>query len=555
MTPPRPIAHRRPTLHLTAALLWAAASLAHAQVGTGAVTQDPPNILLIVADDLGFSDLGCYGAKVIQTPNVDELAKNGLRFTQFYSAGRGCPTRASLLSGLWPHQTDVGHMMIDFNVPGYRGNLNRECVTIAEVLNSAGYLTLMTGKWHLTRHVDRMGPKHTWPKQRGFDHFYGTILGAGSYFDPVTLTQENEFMGHEQRTDFYYTEAIGEQAVALLDQATGSDAPFFMYVSFTAPHWPLHARDVVLDTYRGKFYMGWDELRNLRRQKMIDQKVLHPYWQLSPRDSRVLSWFDAPFKEWHQKRMEAYAAQVDSMDRAIGEILAKVRDLGREQNTLVLFLSDNGAGSEEVLPTWSGLHIPEKTTAGLLVKVGNDPQTAPGGEGTYQSYGVPWANVSNTPFRLYKGTCHEGGIAVPLIVRWPEIIKPQLKTGDLTREIGHAVDVMATICDVAGVPYSQIQGGHKVKPLEGTSLLPAMLGEEMPLRPIYFEHEGNRAVRYGKWKLVATSGGPWGLYDMNDDRTETKNLAEQNATVVGKMTELYGQWAEKVGVQPWQTGQ
>ena len=233
-------------------------------------------------------------------------------------------------------------------------------------------------------------------------------------------------------------------------------------------------------------------------------------------------------------------------------LLEKVKQIGRERNTLVMFLSDNGAGAEEILSDWQGIHIPKKTTKGLAVSVGNDPQTMPGGEETYQSYGVPWANVSNTPFRLYKSYCHEGGIAVPLIVRWPEVIQPSLATGDLTREIGHAIDIMATCCDVAGVAYPSIHAGYRIKPLEGVSLLPAFLGKEMPMRPVFFEHEGNRAVRYGRWKLVAVAGGRWELYDMNADRTENFNLAEKEPDVVGKMASLYDQWAARVGVEPWQ---
>lgn len=540
-------------------ILWLAvvgcASIAYAQPGTGAVTREQPNILLMVADDLGFSDLGCYGAEVIETPNLTGLSKHGLRFVQFYSAGRGCPTRASLLTGLYAHQTDVGQMMIDYGVPGYRGNLNRECATIAERLDSAGYQTFMAGKWHLTLHVEERAPKYNWPQQRGFDHFFGTILGAGSYFQPATLTRGNEFIGYKENADFYYTEAIADEAVSMLDKAVINRAPFFLYVSFTAPHWPLHARPVLLNAYRGRFQMGWDELREKRYQRMIEMKIIERFWKLTPRDPRVLSWFEAPFKDWHQRRMEAYAAQVESMDQAVGRILEKVKQLGREENTLVMFLSDNGASGEEILADWQGPHIPAKTSKGVAVQVGNDPQMTPGDEATYQSYGVPWANVSNTPFCSYKGTCYEGGIAVPLIVRWPAVIRPALATGDITREIGHVIDVAATCYDVAGVPYPHTQSGRPIRPLEGTSLLPFFLGKEVSPRPLFFEHEGNRAVRYGRWKLVAATGGDWELYDMNADRTETANVAGQNATVAEKMIALYDEWAERVGVQPWRTGE
>ena len=531
------------------------ASSGLAQPGTGAVTTQRPNVLIMVADDLGFSDLNCYGSDVISTPNLTALANSGLRFTQFYSAGRGCPSRASLLTGLYAHQTDMGHMTIDFKVRGYRGNLNRECATIAERLGSAGYQTFMAGKWHLTMHADEHAPQFDWPRQRGFNQFFGTILGAGSYFDPATLSRGNEFVGQKEDADFYYTEAIAEESVAMLDKAVDNPAPFFLYVSFTAPHWPLQARPTLLKSYRGRFAMGWDELRARRYQRMIDMGIIHRNWRLSPRDPRVLSWFDVPFKDWHQRRMEAYAAQVESMDQAVGRILEKVKQLGREQNTLVLFLSDNGAGGEEILPDWTGPHIPEKARNGVTVQVGNDPQTLPGDETTYQSYGVPWANVSNTPFRAYKGACYEGGIAVPFIVRWPAAIHPRLATGDVTREIAHVIDVAATCYDVAGVPYPKSHEGRAIQPLEGASLLPAFLRKEMPLRPLFFEHEGNCAARYGRWKLVAANQAAWELYDMNADRTETANLAESNAEVVKKMVSLYEKWAARVGVQPWNTGQ
>ncbi len=536
------------------------ASTGYAQPGTGAVTTERPNILLVVADDLGFSDLGCYGAEVIETPNLNALSKHGIRFSRFYSAGRGCPSRASLLTGLYPHQTDVGHMMHDYRVPGYRGNLNDECATIAERLGSAGYQTFMAGKWNLSLHVAEHAPKHSWPRQRGFDQFFGTNMRAGNYFHPAMLTRGVESIGQKENADFYYTEAIADEAILMLDKAERNPDPFFAYVSFTAPHWPLHARPVLLNAYRGRFSMGWDDLRAKRHQRMIDMDILERPWPLSPRDPRVLPWFETPFKDWHQRRMEAYAAQVESMDHAVGKILEKVKQLGREQNTLVLFLSDNGAAGEEILAEWRGLKIsdldiPEKTSKGVAVIVGNDPQTMPGGEATYQSYGVPWANVSNTPFRSYKGSCYEGGIAVPLIVRWPAVIRPTRSTGDITREIGHVIDIAATCYDCAGVPYPQVHEGHPIKPLEGTSLLPALLGEEMPLRQLFFEHEGNRAFRWGRWKIVSAAGGSWELYDMGADRTESTNVAAQNAANVETMSTIYDEWAGRVGVQPWRTGE
>ncbi|MHB8901157.1 MAG: arylsulfatase [Thermoguttaceae bacterium] len=531
------------------------AARCQAQPGAGAVTERQPNILILLADDLGFSDLGCYGAEAIDTPNLVGMAKNGLRFTQFYSAGRGCPSRASLLTGLYAHQTGVGQLLVDYQSPGYRGNLNDRCATIAERLGSAGYQTFLAGKWALTLHVDERAPQYDWPRQRGFDHFFGTLLGAGDYFNPATLARGNELVGQKENSDFYYTEAIAEESVSMLDKAVANPSPFFMVVSLTAPHWPLHARPLLIDAYRGRFEMGWDELREKKYARMVDMGIVHRYWKLSARDPRVLSWFDVPFKEWHQRRMEVYAAQVEAMDQAVGRILDKVRQLGREQNTLVMFLSDNGASGEEILAGAAGAEFAAKTLKGVAIQTGNDPQIMPGDATTCQSYGVPWANASNTPFRSYKGSCYEGGIAVPLIVRWPAVIRPSLATGDMTREIGHVIDVAATCYDVAGVPYGQLHEGRRVQPLEGTSLLAAFLGKAMPLRPLFFEFEGNRAVRYGKWKLVASNGASWELYDMLADRTETTDVAGGNAAVVEKMASLYDAWAARVGVQPWLAGE
>ncbi len=509
---------------------------------------DPrPNILLIVADDLGFSDLRCYGSEIV-TQNLDELAVGGLRFTQFYSAGRGCPTRASLLTGLYPHQTGLGHMMDDWQRPGYRGNLTRECATIAEVLGEAGYQTMMAGKWHLSRHTGSRDPKHTWPVARGFDKFFGTICGAGSYFDPATLTRGTE--SSPPAGDFYYTDAIGEQAGRFLEEAGRSDRPFFLYVAFTAPHWPLHARPEDLARYRGHYATGWDALREKRHKRMIRLGVVRAEWPLAPRDSRVLPWFDVPdiYRRWHERRMEVYAAQVDRMDQSVGRILEKVEQIGRTENTLVMFLSDSGASGEEILANWRELGIPEKTRAGRAVQVGNNPNIMPGTEDTFQSYGVPWANVSNTPFRLYKRWVHEGGIATPLIVSWPAMIR---NGGGLVHEPGHVVDMMATCCDVAGVRYPARLGGYRIPPTEGASLKPLFLGGTRQRGPMFWEHEGNRAVREGKWKLVGWFQGEWQLYDMEADRTEMNNLAEKNPTLVKFMVRLYDDWAERAQVEPW----
>ena len=507
-----------------------------------------PNIVLIMADDLGFSDLGCYGSEIL-TPNLDRLAKDGLRFTQFYNCARCCPTRAALLTGLYPHQAGVGHMMDDYGRehPGYRGNLSTDCVTIAQVLQTAGYQTMICGKWHVTRLVDREGPKYNWPLQRGFEKFYGTIHGGGSYFDPPTLTRDDGFV-RPLGADYYYTDAISQQAAEYIEQAAAVKKPFFLYVAYTAPHWPLHAPPEVIARYRGRYANGWDALREERHKRMIALRIVKAQWPLTPRDPRVRAWQQNPYKAWQQRRMEVYAAQIDVMDRGIGRIMEKLRQLGAEQNTLVMFLADNGGCAEEIASSSKGLSISEKTRGGRAVQVGNDPNVMPGGEDTYQSYGIAWANASNTPFRLYKHWVHEGGIATPLVVRWPAVIA---RGGELTDQPGHVVDIMPTCLAAAKVPYPTVYRASPLPPLAGQSLLPVFQGLPRQWGPIFWEHEGNRAVRDGKWKLVSRFPGSWELYDLEVDRTEMNDLAAKFPVVVQDLSRQYEAWAKRSNVEPW----
>jgi len=516
-------------------------------MGQSRLASRRPNIVLIVADDLGFSDLGCYGSEIF-TPNIDRLASDGLRFTQFYNGGRGCPSRASLMTGLYPHQTGMGLMLKDYRKPGYRGNLNKSCATIAELLKEVGYQTMMCGKWSLSRHLGAEGPKHTWPEGRGFENFHGTLGPAGSYFDPATLVRENNAI--RPSGDFYYTDVISQQAAQYVERTGRAQRPFFLYVAYTAPHWPLHARPETIARYRGKYAIGWDSLRRERHKRMISLGIVKPQWPLTPREPKVRGWEHNNYKSWQQKRMEVYAAQVDSMDRGVGLILEKLKQAGAEQNTLVMFLSDNGACAEEVSPKWKGLHIPTKTRDGRTVQVGNNPNVVPGSDATYQSYGIAWANASNTPFRSYKHWMHEGGIATPLVVRWPAGISQR---GKITHQPGHVIDIMATCLDIAKTPYPRITGGFRIKPIEGKSLLPIFQGETRPRTAIFWEHEGNRAVRDGKWKLVSRYPGKWELYDMEADRTELNDLAQSTRyrAIVEELSQAYAAWAKRCGVEQW----
>jgi arylsulfatase len=507
-----------------------------------------PNIILMMADDMGYSDIGCYGGE-IATPHLDSMARQGVRFTQFYNTARCCPTRASLLTGLHPHQAGVGHMVdTGRQLPGYRGDLNGQCVTIAEALRPAGYRTAMSGKWHVTPVTES---KHNWPLQRGFEKYYGIIHGAASFFDPVTLVRDNEFAPNKEK-DYYFTDAIGDNAVRYIDEFSRGAAPFFLYVAFTSPHWPLHALESDIAKYRGRYKDGWDALRLERHARMKTMGIVDPRWPLTPRDEKVPAWSDAPGKEWFQRRMEVYAAQVDRMDQNIGRVFSKLKETGADQDTLVLFLSDNGGCAEELGPKSAARHIPKVTLDGRPVLPGNRPELMPGGPDTYQSYGLPWANASNTPFRRYKHWVHEGGISSPLIARWPRALQ---KTGTLTPQPGQLVDIMATCLDAAGAQYPSSRQGEPVKPLEGRSLLPAArLGKPVP-RELFWEHEGNRAVRSGDWKLVSRHPGDWELFDLQADRSELNNLAAAQPAKVAELKAKWEAWAKRANVEAWDTVQ
>lgn len=541
----------------------AAAAGAFASAGCSeAAPETPPNIVLIMADDMGFSDIGCYGGEV-ETPVIDALAEEGLRFRQFYNTARCCPTRASLMTGLYPHQAGVGHMMTPYFKDGepiasYQGELNDHCVTIAEALKPAGYTTLMSGKWHVvpaegsepTRPV--VGKKN-WPRQRGFDRFFGTIHGAGSFYNPPSLTLENEPIKPEG-DDFYYTTEIGNHAERFLEEAP-REKPFFLYMPFTSPHWPLHALDEDVAKYSGRYDEGWDELRRDRRERMTQMGVIREEWEMTDRDPSVPAWQDAPDKEWESRRMEVYAAQISAMDRAIGGVVEKLKELDAFDNTLILFLADNGGCAEVLGPRSGGLHIPSVTLDGRPVKVGNDPAEMPGQDDDYQSYGPPWANASNTPFRLYKHWVHEGGISTPLIAHWPKGLQTP---GEWTDEPSHLIDIMATCVDVAGVTYPAERQGVAVSPAEGRSLKAHFGGgTPTPDRTIYWEHEGNRAVRQGKWKIVSKwsepESGRWELYDMEADRTEMHDLANEQPERVNEMAAAWQVWADRVGVVEWRS--
>ncbi len=491
----------------------------------------PPNILIILADDMGFSDLGCYGSE-ISTPNLDHLANEGLRFTQAYNVARCCPSRAALLTGLHPHQAGMGGMVSTAKKSRtdgpYQGYLNRQCVTIAEALGAAGYRTYMSGKWHIGEK-----PEH-WPRQRGFDRYFGLISGASSYFELLKEESPPRVMARDdapyipEGDHFYMTDAFSDNAVRFLEEHDQSK-PFMLYLAYTAPHWPLHALPEDIARYKGKYMLGWDALREQRYKRMVDLGIIHPKWPLSPRDEEVPAWERVDHKDDWDLRMAVYAAMISRMDYGIGRVLETLRKMGAEENTRVIFLSDNG-----------GCH--ERIRKDAL----NKPGTLPGERGSYVAYERNWANASNTPFRMFKHWCHEGGIATPLIAHWPARLRQK---GALTHQVAHITDIMPTCLEIAGVKYPETFKGNTIMPTAGKSLLPVFEGKtRTPHERLYWEHEGNRAIREGTWKLVAAKDGPWELYDLEADRTELNNLAKVKPEKAAALHGAWETWAEQCGV-------
>ena len=490
------------------------------------------NIVIIMADDMGFSDLGCYGGE-IHTPNLDKLAADGLRFTQFYNTARCCPTRAALLTGLYPHQAGIGHMTGDYGLPSYQGFLNDRCVTIAEALRPAGYTTLMAGKWHVGSAPGR------WPLDRGFDRYFGTPSGGGVYFKETLKQRKDVFFVTDSTPvevpdDLYVTDTFTDYAVEMIDAAAKADRPFFLYLAHIAPHWPLQAKPADVAKYRGRYDAGWDTVRAARYRRQWELGTIDARWPLSPRDSKAEPWdtLSEPKRRDLSLRMSVYAAQIDCIDQNVGRLEEKLKSLSKWDNTLILFLSDNGCSAE-----------------GGPGGFRRGRQGAPIGTAeSYASAGLEWANVSDTPFRRYKMSTHEGGIATPLIAHWPARID---RGGELEHQVGHVIDLLPTCLDVAGAPYPPNRNGEPTIPPEGRSLVPAFVGKPIQRDALYWEHQGNRAIRLGKWKLVAANREPWELYDMERDRTELDDLAGEYPDRVEELAQQWEAWAKRCGVQPW----
>ena len=500
-----------------------------------------PNIVLIMADDMGYSDIGCYGGE-IETPNLDRLAARGIRFSKFYNNAVCMPTRASLLTGLYPQQVGAGRAAR----LSQTGN-----VTIAEVLRSTGYRTLMAGKWHNGASPGEL------PTSRGFDRYYGLLSGCTNYFNPGLKRDGEPEPAHKrsgdmrpwgidgeviypftpEAPDFYATDAFTDSALGFLDQYGRDDRPFFLYLAYTAPHFPIQARPEDIEKRRGRYMAGWDEIRKRRWEKLVDMNLVEKRWNLSPRDEIAPPWDGIPDKDAWDLKMAVYAAMIDRMDQGIGRVMAKIRELGKEDDTLVIFLSDNGGCAEHINRT---------------------PGVPPGPVDSYCTVDAPWANVSNTPFRRYKVFDHEGGISTPFIVSWPKAIQER---GSICHEIGHVMDFMPTFVALSGAEYPAERNGHPVQRMEGMNLKPLLSGENPVDRgPLFWEFSGCRAARLGQWKIV-TQGPPrnhvkiaippgnerWELYDMEADRCELADLADRYPDKVTDMDALWKEWFARHG--------
>ncbi len=505
-------------------VLACAATLLFSSVVTAA---DRPNIIIVLVDDMGYSDIGCYGGE-IETPHLDKLAAEGLRFTQFYNSGRCCPTRASLMTGLHPHQVGIGHMTAPPGEPlgftgAYQGYLNDNCTTIAQVLKTAGYHTMMTGKWHLGD-----ASQDTWPLQRGFEKFYGGLSGAFNYFKPGGdrgLTRDNKPVDPPE--DFYATDDLTDVACQYISDVTATDdKPFFLYLAYNAPHWPLNAKWDDYKKYRGKYTDGWESLMKTRlaKQKAIGMwpDDIQPAPHVGPK------WDSLKDKQRDDLDaiMAAYAGCIDSIDQNIGKLIGHLESVKQRDNTVIFFLSDNGACQEGgVLGQGNEAMIkdpPLETTDGVQL-------------------GLAWANASNTPFRLYKHFVHEGGACTPMIASWPKGIAAD-QAGTFVRQAAYLPDFMATCMDLAGGNYPT-----DVPPCEGTSVVPLLKGSRAAIHvdPIYWEHEGNAAMRWANWKLVREYQKPWELYDIAADRTELNDVAKTAADKKDEMVEMWEAWATK----------
>ncbi|WP_432710831.1 arylsulfatase [Pedobacter sp.] len=487
-----------------------------------------PNIVLILVDDLGFSDIGPYGATEIETPNLDKLAAEGLKLREFYNNSICAPTRASLLTGQYQHKAGVGYFNVNLGLPAYQGFLNKESLTLAEVLRSGGYSTLMSGKWHVGDDEDQ------WPNQRGFDKFFGFIPGASNFFEvapkekaEVKLLLNNE--SYYLEPGKYLTDEITGHALQFLTEQNTTKKPFFLYLAYNAPHWPLQALPEDIAKYKGRYSMGWDSLRTIRYKNAIEKGVIAEGQKIAAADQQLRPWNKLTYDEqqYWQRRQEVYAAMIDHVDQGIGQLLDKLKELKKDKNTLIIFISDNGAQGGNGLPVY---------TSRITGPVGT--------AGSYERQNSNWSQTGNSPLRNYKDSPYEGGISAPFIAWYPE----KIKANTIAQGTGHLIDLAPTFYQLAGVNYPAQYKDLKTNALVGKSLLPVLTGEANAVErgtPLFWERSGKKAVRDGKWKLVALAGPTpqYELYDLETDRGENTDLAGQHPEVVKRLAAAYKEWA------------
>ena len=539
---------------------WLAATAAIVPGGSMAQQHARPNIMIVMVDDMGYSDPECFGGEV-HTPNLNSLAEEGMRFTQFFNCGRSCPSRGSMLTGLYAQQCGITGMGV---------SLNRECVTIAEVLKAAGYNTAISGKWHLSltrsyqgnngsqeqlrwlSHQDNLGgipfsPLDTYPCNRGFDEHWGTIWGVCNHFDPFSLVHNEQAIYEDSiPQDFYSSDFVTQKATDMLDTLTAKAEPFFLYVAYNAPHWPLHAKVCDIEKYRGAYDDGWDALLRRRYKKMVEMGLVRPEETPNAPNASGRLWDEEKDKAFQSANMEVHAAMVDCVDQGIGRIIDKLKETGAYDNTIIIFSSDNGASSENYPIGDFDRHNMKRD--GQMVTHNSRP---PGDQLSYNYLGTGWAGAVNTPFRYWKRESFHGGIAAPTIVAWPKGMKRKAK-GTIMRQPCQYIDIMPTILEATGATYPTNYQGHEIMPLpaESQSFLPLLTGKGKwnTDRTMFWEHESGKAVRTGEWKLTALCGGKWQLFNMKTDYSETRNVAEEHPEQVETMKTLWNKWAESVGL-------
>jgi len=509
-------------------------------------TDSRPNVVVVLVDDMGWSDIAPFGSE-ISTPNLSDLAAGGVRFAEFYATPRCSPTRASLLTGLYSHEAGMGHLdnVIRRGSLGITGRLNDQSVTIAEVLHDAGYFTAMSGKWHLGQ--DNGTP----PWVRGFERTL-SLRAGGMYFPNQnyqggdnTLTsraQEPLYLNGTATPrdadvfgkDWYSTYLWADFGLKFIDEARQANKPFFLYLPFNAPHFPLMAPADLIAKYRGKYKKGWDQLRQERYERQIQMKLVDAKWPLSPREADTPAWdsLSEQMKDRFDYQMAVYAAMIEAIDISVGRLVKGLESRGILDNTVIFFMSDNGANAE----------------SGPDGRFNGDP---PGGPNSDLYLGMNWAAVGDTPFRRFKHFTHEGGIASPLIMYWPKGITAN-RRGVIEQQPANVIDIMSTIVSVTGAKYPGEFKGHTIHPMEGISLLPALAGGTLNrAQPLFWEHEGNRAVRSGNWKIVSRFPDDWELYDIAADRVERNNVAAQHQDVVKMLSDEWEAWAKRINVDPW----